>query len=486
MKMARFTISIAFPVLVAAAWGGCANVKATDPAIDGSAGVRGTGAFNGGAGGQRGTAGKIGTIGNGPPGCRNLQCQQVTCDNGGDTTISGKVYDPAGKVPLYNAIVYIPNAPLAPITEGVTCEKCDGTASGSPVSSALTDASGNFVLRKVPVGTDIPLVIQVGKWRRQVKIATVAECTDTVLADANLTRLPRNQGEGDMPRIALATGHADALDCLLRKIGISDSEFTNDGGQGRVHMYVGGAGMTGDQGSARLASGAVFADAYQTLFADSTKLARYDVLILQCEGEQLESQKTMYASNLKKYADNGGRIFAEHLHSVFFRKGPAPWPSTASWLGGGTADLLPPVMGLIDTSFPKGMALASWLVAVGASTAAGQISLAMAQHSVDAPPTPSVGVQRWIYTTTPTPSIQYLTFNTPIEAIPENQCGRAVFTDVHVGTGGGVSHPETPFPMGCSTSLELSPQEKALEFMLFDLSSCVLPDMARPVPPPIE
>jgi hypothetical protein len=481
MRMAKVT----FSALVFGAFSACANVKQTTPVLtDGTGGVRGTGPDSGAVGGSSGPRGTAGTPGGGPLGCRNLQCQRVVCDNGGKTTVSGKIYDPAGKVPLYNVVVYVPNDPVAPISDGVSCEKCDGTASGSPVTSALTDSSGSFVLENVPVGPAIPLVIQIGKWRREVTIPQVAACTDTPFTDVNLARLPRSQAEGHMPRIALSTGHADALDCLLRKIGIADSEFTNDSGTGRVHMYVGGAGMTGDQGSARLASGAVFSDAYQALFADYNKLAQYDVLLLQCEGEQIESAKTPYVANMKRYADNGGRIFAEHLHSVFFRKGPAPWPSTALWLGGGTADLTPPVNGIVDTSFPKGMALAKWLVEVGASPTAGQIPLDMAQHSVDAPL--SVGTQRWIYTTTPTPSVQYLTFNTPLEAIPDQQCGRAVFTDVHVGVGGGVSHPETPFPTGCSASTTLSPQEKALEFMLFDLSSCVLPDMVRPEPPPIE
>jgi hypothetical protein len=449
----------------------------------------GSGATTGGGGGTIGSGGSIVT-GN----CSNLECFQTTCMaasctvpacgelEGPKTTLSGFIYDPAGDVPLYNVAVYIPNKALDPVPEGLSCQKCDGTASGQPIASTLTDSTGHFTMDNPPVGTNIPMVIQVGKWRREVIIPNIARCTDTFISDVNLTRLPRNQSEGHLPQIAFTTGHSDAVECLLRKIGISDSEFTNDAGGGRVHMYWGGD-LTGPgdgtgAGASALASGAQFASA-ATLWGSPAKLANYDIMILSCEGSQYDKAKTPYLANIKQFADRGGRIFDDHLHFYWIYKGLPPWPATADWIGVGSD--LGDVTGQVDTTFAKGAIFADWLSTVHASTTKGQIPIVMAQHSVSAAFPPAS--QQWIYTSSPTASVQYLDFNTPVEAAAANQCGRVVFTDIHVSAASGdSSNFEKPFPTGC-TSTTRAPQELALEFIFFDLASCVQNVYDMPQPP---
>ncbi len=187
------------------------------------------------------------TPGAGP--CVNLACQQTTCRQGAclqqacpggqKTTLRGKVFDPAGRVPLYNVLVYVPNAPLDPIASGPSCDRCDTPISGKPITSALSDTKGEFLLDNVPVGSDIPLVVQVGKWRREIRVPQTVACAETVLDDPNLVRLPRSREEGNLPKIALTTGGADNLECLLRKIGIAESEFTPETGAGRVNFFAG-------------------------------------------------------------------------------------------------------------------------------------------------------------------------------------------------------------------------------------------------------
>lgn len=413
---------------------------------------------------------------------------EVSCAGGKQTSISGTVYDPAGKVPLYNAVVFVPNAPLPPFKNTVDCEKCKDQVPAR--AATLSDANGHFLLEDVPAGA-VDLVVQVGKWRRMQRISVKA-CEENVLTESDLTRLPRSKAEGDIPKIALSTGHSDALECLLRKMGIADSEFTTDAGDGRVNLFVGCAGDQADKhtGASKL-SPALGGDNFPStnwLF-DAGELNRYDVVIFSCEGHKCDSIQTpTNVSKLVEFANKGGRVFLDHDHYNWLNHANVPIESAAQF-SSSPDDIPSPLATQINRSFPKGKAFAQWLLNVGASSTLGALDIYAAKTSVQSL-SPN-RAQSWIFRSEAPTGFFYFTIGTPVavqddDPAPE-ACGRVVFTDLHVSKSGGgrssdFSDQDTPFPAGCTT-LELSAQEKALEFMLLDLTSCVQQDTATPTPP---
>ena len=75
----------------------------------------------------------------------------------------------------------------------------------------------------------------------------------------------------------------------------------------------------------------------------------------------------------------------------------------------------------------------------------------------------------------------YFSFNTPVGTNPQTQCGRAIFSDVHLAES-----PSGAFPSYCATDPDTgdhAPNELALEFLFFDLASCVQNDTHAPVTP---
>ena len=426
--------------------------------------------------------------------CSGIQCQIMkdNCPATSQTTLTGTIYDPAGKNPLYNILVYVPNATPSAITSGASCDKCDTYVTGSPIAVALTDAQGRFTLKNIPSGTNIPVVIQTGKWRRQITIANVPACTSTALTDKNQTRLPKNKSEGDIPLIAIATGGSDAVECLLRSVGIDETEFTNDSGTGRIQLFQGYRAsptiMTGGASS-------TLRDIDQ-LWASVTSMRKYDVVLMACEGAsgEAESRTAPQYAAVRGYADMGGRIFGSHYHNGWIRSEDGEpnegYPQVVRFASGAhELTVTPPATGYplqIDTSFPKGVAFRDWLVAVGATPTPGTIEIKDGEHTVDAVIAPLA--QQWIYgqdtTRSPTkPVVEYFSLTTPVGSA--NVCGRMVFSDVHVSQGGG-TNAAVPFPTRCGAiSTDLTPQQKALEFMLFDLSSCAQIETGTPVPPPV-
>jgi hypothetical protein len=511
-----------------AAAGGCNHLAGVHPTgvagTNGAAGTPPTGAA--GAGGDM-DAGSMGgspfTFGNqfggsdgglgyatGP--CTNLQCKQSTrrCDNctvmcppGKRTTVSGTIFDPAGAVPLYNITVYVPNAPLDPIADGPSCDPCDpmtGTSllSGKPVVIATTDDAGKFTLGTssldgdVPAGTNIPMVIQDGKWQRQVIIPNVQPCMDNQITDMSLLHLPRSSAEGHIPKMALTTGGSDAMECLLRKIGIADTEFTTDNGGGRINLIAGGGGTSSF--AAMPASGTMAITPVHSLTGGADwwdsldNLKKYDILLHSCEGGQGTytatmdpmSTKSMQARMaLQQYADMGGRVFASHWHTYWFEKGTPDFMSVAKWLVPHGGRLPNPTDTTIDQSFDQGKALAQWMMNVQGSTVLGTVPITQdaSNTEVQMAAGPPIS-QQWIYAPAQNNTVVFLSATTPIPNqmnMKPNACGRAVLSDLHVSAGGaGSDMPGAPFPSGCVTTT-LSPREKVLEFMLFDIASCVRP-----------
>ena len=428
-----------------------------------------------------------------------LHCHKVDCpaDSSPSTTsVSGVVYDPAGRVPLYNAVVYVAEpSDLKPLGQRVQCESCSAHFPPKGVLAAtLTKADGSFRLTDVPYGDGVPLIVQLGKWRRVVKLKEYIEpCTNTPL-DADETRLPRNMAEGDLPKIAVTTGGSDALECLLKRVGIDVTEFTPDSGKGRVNLFSGyraakTMNVAGQSAPLRPA---------EELWASSERMLDYDMILMGCEGagslwkdpsevtekDPFIPRPVAMRLEVRKYADLGGRIFGSHWHHRWINSDdttpdnpyPPMGPPVASFAksSGGVPDLTVSV----DSSFPKGLAFRDWLVNVKASTKPGELAVKKVEHSVDSVD-PTLA-RRWIYGTDPggkagtnhvPDMVQYFSFTTPVGA-PE--CGRMVFSDVHVSLGMD-KYADVPFPDRCNSSPdnELSAQEKALEFMIFDLSSCI-------------
>jgi hypothetical protein len=331
--------------------------------------------------------------------------------------------------------------------------------------------------------------MQVGKWRRRINIASVNACVDNPLTDKTQTRLATKPQEtspdDDIPQIAMTTGGLDALECLPLKIGIDPGQFTVVSGGGRVNLYQG-------NGGAQLSGGVPSATSF---WADNgatgtQPLIDYDMVMMGCEGQTYPNEKPLSALQaMQDYANIGGRVFGTHFHYYWIESGPAPWPSTATWDHGQQPNNQTNWPVLIDQTFAKGAAFAQWMLDNGGSTTLGTFDIAQARHDVDAVdqlPTSDPVSTRWVYSTSNPALVEYYSFGTPVftNGVPDGgvQCGKVVLSDLHVASGnvGGGT-----FPGNCVQTGGLTPQEKALEFLLFDLSSCIQND-ALPPPPPVN
>ena len=516
MRTVRYVASFIVASCVAVvAWNSGCSSKDNGNATDG--GDDGTGTSSGGSNGGGTSSGSIvmpdsSTSPSGSHICtQDGQVCTTMCT--GTTTISGKVFDPAGKNPVYNAAVWVPYTTPGPMPLPITCNCSELYTGGFVGSYALTDATGAFKINGAPApnkGTGpVPFVVQVGKWRYQTSV-NVACGQDNKVPDGTL-RLPQGrtgsgvQFAGDLPNIAISTGGADTLECLLTRIGVANSEYvagsTAAPTQGSAHIHI----FQGSPPTSPTMPGAPLSSA--SLWDTPQHLANNDLVLLSCEGSPTTAANPQ---SLYNYGQMGGRVFASHYHYQWFLG--APFPNFGNWYTQNSNQMTNPTYGIVNTKlpngvpFPEGVALDTWLKATNAYDSTGELPIAQARHNVDVPYAAPQSAVPWmnfdvakamflnmgssVYDPVTANSTLYFSYDTQAPNNPETTCGRFVYSDLHVGGNSG-DYGESPnsssppsggmTPGGCNGNVDLSPQEKALEFILFDLTSCLAPPGSNPM-----
>ena len=387
-------------------------------------------------------------------GCDGLTCFQKDCGAQPPTTVSGRVTAPNGLDPVYDALVYVPtNVPEFP--PGAQCEVCGEPVGGAPIVSTHTAVDGTFVLKNVPATSKVPLVVQKGRFRRTVTL-DVNACADNKLPAA-LARLPRKKSEGDLPRMAVGVGDYDQIECVLRSIGIDESEFTPPSGSGAVHLYDNAGGQP----------------SLESLIYDATKLAEYNLLFVNCTNTTFDTyaNQTLAKQNLHSYVNGGGRLYVtdwaydymeqvpEFAPYVFFDGGgdmTHPQPIKAAEFAWDGSDLMAQV---------GDPTLAMWMKAAKASSTGslpiiGSYALALATSK-----DPNYPSTTWVHGMAGGKDRPMsVTFD-------YNMCGKALWSSYHTQEPGGAG---SAFPTYCkSTPSTMIPQEKVLEYLIFQISSCV-------------
>jgi hypothetical protein len=471
--------------------------------------------------------------------CTGLCQKQVACDGGGTTTLSGTVraglqetagnvsWVPSGTVPdpVPGVLVYIPTTALTPFDSDpnnpkVECSQCGADVSGSPLVTATTDYNGNFTLSNVPVsasGTDtIPIVIQLGKWRRQYSFVIATPCAaNTLPQDLNL---PSKSTEGDIPLTAISAGSYDPVECVLLKMGVAQSEFTSYAtwsGEaasgttpkpGRIHVYTGtapGGGSMAQPGAtlAPVEDESVLMGTGATGSPTNGTYMIYDQILLPCWGDAVTKTGSELA-NLGYYGDHGGHFFATHYsYSWLDGNANSNLTSIAQWDPKANQNINPapngvPFTGNVSLAVPvtvpatnPGM-FVKWLNYVGAlanSNPVGgggatppanpTVTITAGRHDVDKVLNQSVD---WIDGTDPNPPpgktsqmLLHFTFDMPIptaSASSPSQCGHGIYSDFHVVSANQSNG--TIFPAECDQNAMTS-QERIIEYMIWDLASCV-------------
>ena len=167
---------------------------------------------------------------------------------------------------------------------------------------------------------------------------------------------------------------------------------------------------------------------------------------------------------MAQYLSMGGRIFTTDFQYTWYRYSPDPGLASAGSIQGGAPTGASPIN--VDTSFPKGKALADWMNYTMTSTSYGQVS---PDYVFDNFLSMNAAKSQTFASSGGHP--RFMTINTPVGLAPEEQCGKAVHLDAHINNTDVI---DSTFPAGCSSPINSG--EAAFAYFFFDLANCIQDD----------
>lgn len=412
----------------------------------------------------------------GPPGCQGAGCFNY-CPNGTQTTLSGVVTAPNGIDPVPGAVVYVPYG-INEFPPTVQCEVCNQITDQAVVSTT-TAYDGSFTLGPVPTvespipGDTISIVVQKGRFRRVVDVPIQSWCNPNTGADA-LFRLPgRTNGYDTVPKIAVATGDYDIMECVLLKLGLEVGTFdlydAEYGGFGTPSTLPG----------------------FDTLLNDAAMMKSYNIIFINCTSntwENLLSSATV-RGNIEDYVASGGRLYVTDW-SYDFVEQIEPWSPLIDF-GPGSSGGTPEPMdeaaigddGITTEATVLDPGLAQWLGAVEARTGEEIISASNQVHIEDflsgwvmqymVPANTQNNTMVWL---TGQVTGSGLSGELPLTTTFDYEtCGRVLYSSYHTRGRDGIGF-DTTFPAYCPTGEPLTPQERVLEYLILHIADCIIVD----------
>ncbi len=411
----------------------------------------------------------------GPPGCQGAGCYNY-CPTGTATSITGVATAPNGIDPLPGAIVYVP-LEVNEFPPEVRCEVCTQISDTAAVST-VTNSDGSFTLTPVPTfenqppGATVRVITQKGRFRKVSEVQIDAPCAANFPANANF-RLPGRSdptGLDRIPKIAVATGDYDIMECVLLKLGIENGAFD---------LYEGATFETGGGSSG----------GFDALLMNTSLLASYNIVFINCTNDTFEDLLTnpTIRANVDNYVGSGGRLYVTDWSYDWVEQIPA-WSPQIDF-GPGASSTAPEPMnqaaigddGITTEALVLDPGMVAWLNAVEQVTGEAIIGADNRVHiehfligwvmQFMVPGVPDTNTTVWLEGNV---SGSGLSGNLPLTTTFDyNACGRVLYSSYHTRGRDGLGF-GGPFPGYCPSGEALSPQERVLEYLILHIADCLI------------